>query len=211
MKKLKTLYECLDEFTEEEVNDYINKLNQDLRDAYKKRYGEDYKHPSVESMSREDRQKLNGHLSYMRKRLKQQHKKKQQSENLEQNTQPKQTLQPQNIQQQNTEIKKKKVKVKKLEVSETTETLREQKMKINRIKSHLLESQIKSLPWKEQMVATCYVGYIDDLFYSPEYIADFYNIDKENVLKIIDGVLTTYKEDTNKKCEEIKTMLKKRK
>lgn len=75
MKKLKTLYECLDEFTEEEVNDYINKLNQDLRDAYKKRYGEDYKHPSVESMSREDRQKLNGHLSYMRKRLKQQHKK----------------------------------------------------------------------------------------------------------------------------------------
>ena len=106
--------------------------------------------------------------------------------------------------------KQPRTKIKKLAITDDTKLMK-QKLKINRIKSPMLHQQINNLDPKAKLIATLYTGDINNTYYSPAYIAEFLNVDDTAVRKTIEEVITNYKEESIKQCNNIKINLKQRK
>ncbi len=130
-------------------------------------------------------------------------------ESMKENTKKEESMK-ENKPKKETPKKQPRTKIKKLAITDDTKLLK-QKLKINRIKSPMLHQQINNLDPKAKLIATLYTGDINNTYYSPAYIAEFLNVDDTAVRKTIEEVITNYKEESIKQCNNIKINLKQRK
>ena len=131
------------------------------------------------------------------------------SQTTKENTKKEESMK-ENKPKKETPKKQPRTKIKKLAITDDTKLLK-QKLKINRIKSPMLHQQINNLDPKAKLIATLYTGDINNTYYSPAYIAEFLNVDDTAVRKTIEEVITNYKEESIKQCNNIKINLKQRK
>ena len=197
---MKTLYESLKEFTEEEVNNHFATLSPEKKALIIKKYGEDLKHPSNKNLSQEEKIKIGSDVCYMRKKLRQQHKK--------------------NNQQPSKPVKKKKThkvtKPKNIDVKKETQIEEFEKLEqfittINIIKSPILEEILETLPPQEKMIGFLYFGYNDDTLYSNDYISEILATDQEHVIQTTKNILETYKENLINQCTNLTKPIQKQK
>jgi len=203
-KPIKTIYELLNSYTKEEIVYLITtKLTEEERALLRKRYGNDLSNPIItkEEWNKELNSKLYSALIPRMKRL----LEKERQKRLLRNEEP-----PRKIK----EINKKNLEViatreksmlssniqKKIEVKEPEEkeVSKEECINIlNILRTPSFGEMLKVLSPKEAVIICLKLGYVNENYFSTESIANFLQIEEEEVREITKKVLLLYKESIN--------------
>lgn len=193
---VKTIYEYFKNYSKEEVDKVLSTLSDESLELIRIRYGDDLTVPVNNKLTEEQRKKFYGSVMAQIKRL------------LE-----------------NPDIKRRKVQKKEIEeekIESTSivenvqtknnlvETNEEHTSKITKydyinmiklFKTSNFKQMISNLGSKESIIISLRMGYIDGKYFSVDAIAEFLDIERDEVSKIIKEVLLNYKESVIKSID----------
>ena len=193
---VKTIYEYFKNYSKEEVDKVLSTLSEESLELIRIRYGDDLTVPVNNKLTEEQRKKFYGSVMAQIKRL------------LE-----------------NPDIKRRKVQKKEIEeekIESTSivenvqtknnlvETNEEHTSKITKydyinmiklFKTSNFKQMISNLGSKESIIISLRMGYIDGKYFSVDAIAEFLDIERDEVSKIIKEVLLNYKESVIKSID----------
>ena len=204
MKKIKTIYEYFDNYSIQEIDEILEKLTDEEKELIKLRYGNDLHNPVATSLNKELTNKFYGTLIPKIKKLLS-------NKNGEQTEIKKIKKASKTIEVQNNEINSSQNKIQesidiKNHQGETNDTKiitkddYEEILKI--LKTPVFNQMMSVLSVKESVIISLKFGYINGKYFSTEAIAEFLEIEKEEITETIKKVLILYKENINKLIDD---------
>lgn len=182
VNKLKTIYQIFDNYSKEQIDLVISRLNEEDKNLIKLRYGEDLENPvtSVEWKSSYS-PKLYGNLfPKMRRYLN------------------KMILGEDNENNKVDDIVSEKDESNVQQINSKNEFSKDDYVKIlELLKTPTFSEIMQFLPPKEAVVIALRLGYVDDKYFTSKSIADFLGIEEIDVMEITKKVLLVYKENIN--------------
>jgi len=196
MKKLKTIYEYLNNYSEEEINKVIAQLDEKEKEVIKLRYGNDLYNPQPHPELTIKHKNMFYNVIIPKMKLILETQKNTNQEEVSQNNNIKKITQ--NI-EKNNQIQKTK---------EINTIAKEDYVKmLELLKTPVFEKMRNSLADKEALIISLKFGYIDGKCFSTESIANFLGIDYKEVNECIKKSLLSYKKLINNFIDEaINTM-----
>ena len=175
MRRLQSIYEFFSEYTKEQIDEALSKLNNEEKELVICRYGKDLENPIQTKLTNEQSNKFYGAIiPKMRNILSNQSKK------------------------EHYVIKE------EFEIPTNEEITKEEYLKIlNFHNTKVFKEILNILTPKETMIITLKLGYIDNKAYSSESIAKFLNIDEKEVNEITKKTLLLYKNAINSYIDNI--------
>ena len=192
-RKYQTIYEYLNDYTKEQIDEMLEKLSDEEKALVLARYGEDLNNPVFGKLSKQQRGRFYGALVPKMKKL---------------------------LSNSNNNIKEESEKIETKEINEKRSylaTLEEEKKENSPVKTNvetitksdyigmleLLKTPIFNkmkdvLTIKETVIISLKFGYIDEKYFSDKAIAEFLGIEQNEVIEISKKALLLYKENINK-------------
>lgn len=193
---VKTIYEYFKNYSKEEVDKVLSTLSDESLELIRIRYGDDLTVPVNNKLTEEQRKKFYGSVMAQIKRL----------------------LENPDIKRR--KIQKKEIEEKKIESTSIVENVQtknnlvetneEQTSKITKddyinmiklFKTSNFKQMISNIGSKESIIISLRMGYIDGKYFSVDAIAEFLDIERDEVSKIIKEVLLNYKESVIKSID----------
>lgn len=193
---VKTIYEYFKNYSREEVDKVLSTLSEESLELIRIRYGDDLTVPVNNKLTEEQRKKFYGSVMAQIKRL----------------------LENPDIKRR--KIQKKEIEEKKIESTSIVENVQtknnlvetneEHTSKITKddyinmiklFKTSNFKQMISNIGSKESIIISLRMGYIDGKYFSVDAIAEFLDIERDEVSKIIKEVLLNYKESVIKSID----------
>ena len=193
---VKTIYEYFKNYSKEEVDKVLSTLSDESLELIRIRYGDDLTVPVNNKLTEEQRKKFYGSVMAQIKRL----------------------LENPDIKRR--KVQKNKIEEKKIETPFIVENVQtknnlvepneEHTSKITKddyinmiklFKTSNFKQMISNLGSKESIIISLRMGYIDGKYFSVDAIAEFLDIERDEVSKIIKEVLLNYKESVIKSID----------
>ena len=193
---VKTIYEYFKNYSKEEVDKVLSTLSEESLELIRIRYGDDLTVPVNNKLTEEQRKKFYGSVMAQIKRL----------------------LENPDIKRR--KVQKKEIEEKKIESTSIVENVQtknnlvetneEHTSKITKddyinmiklFKTSNFKQMISNLGSKESIIISLRMGYIDGKYFSVDAIAEFLDIERDEVSKIIKEVLLNYKESVIKSID----------
>lgn len=208
-KKLQTIYEYLKEYTREEIDEMLSKLTDEEIHLIELRYGDDLDNPVTSSTwGKEETRKFYGSLiPKMKRSLYNQSKKEKKYTKKVQNISNTNnqfsilSQEESNIEEVNQpELISQKVENSKAILSQTTSKIeKDDYLKILELmRTPSFGEMLKSLTPKEAVIICLKLGYVDGKYFTTESIANFLEIETNEVIETTKNILLVYKENINK-------------
>ena len=193
---VKTIYEYFKNYSKEEVDKVLSTLSDESLELIRIRYGDDLTVPVNNKLTEEQRKKFYGSVMAQIKRL------------LENPDIKRRKVQKNEIEEKKIESTSnaKNVQTK----SNLVETNEEHTNKVTKddyinmiklFKTSNFKQMISNLGSKESIIISLRMGYIDGKYFSVDAIAEFLDIERDEVSKIIKEVLLNYKESVIKSID----------
>ena len=193
---VKTIYEYFKNYSKEEVDKVLSTLSEESLELIRIRYGDDLTVPVNNKLTEEQRKKFYGSVMAQIKRL----------------------LENPDIKRR--KVQKKEIEEKKIESTSIVENVQtknnlvetneEHTSKITKddyinmiklFKTSNFKQMMSNLGSKESIIISLRMGYIDGKYFSVDAIAEFLDIERDEVSKIIKEVLLNYKESVIKSID----------
>lgn len=193
---VKTIYEYFKNYSKEEVDKVLSTLSEESLELIRIRYGDDLTVPVNNKLTEEQRKKFYGSVMAQIKRL----------------------LENPDIKRR--KVQKNKIEEKKIESTSIVENVQtknnlvetneEHTSKITKddyinmiklFKTSNFKQMMSNLGSKESIIISLRMGYIDGKYFSVDAIAEFLDIERDEVSKIIKEVLLNYKESVIKSID----------
>ena len=193
---VKTIYEYFKNYSKEEVDKVLSTLSDESLELIRIRYGDDLTVPVNNKLTEEQRKKFYGSVMAQIKRL----------------------LENPDIKRR--KVQKNKIEEKKIESTSIVENVQtknnlvetneEHTSKITKddyinmiklFKTSNFKQMMSNLGSKESIIISLRMGYIDGKYFSVDAIAEFLDIERDEVSKIIKEVLLNYKESVIKSID----------
>lgn len=185
-KQIKTIYEYFNEYTKEEIDNAISKLTDDEKELMRIRYGSDLNNPTQEPLNKDNYYKFYHKLIPKLKRL---------------------------LANPNQEINIKKVTRKKKNITNNTKVITEHNIKTTHNETEIIMDDylkvlklLKEPSYKEMMnkytlkeivIISLKLGYINGKYFSTKDIAQFLEINEQEIIDTTKKFLLEYKEKLN--------------
>ncbi|MDO5003134.1 MAG: sigma-70 family RNA polymerase sigma factor [bacterium] len=192
-RKYQTIYEYLNDYTKEQIDEMLEKLSDEEKALVLARYGEDLNNPVFGKLSKQQRDRFYGALVPKMKKLlsNSNNNIKEKSEKIE----PKEdTISNQEKQEEKLPTKENspvKTNVETITKSDYIEML-------ELLKTPIFNKMKDVLTIKETVIISLKFGYIDEKYFSDKAIAEFLGIEQNEVIEISKKALLLYKENINK-------------
>lgn len=216
MPKLQTIYEYFKDYTREQINEMLMKLTEEERALVTTRYGEDLDNPVSTKLTKEQTNKFYGNLvPKMRKLLanptgerKSRHKTKRERVQQPVIEEPKleivetsasHSITPEKIEEESiTELSESPVQSVTQTQNDNEEMTKEECFKmLELLRTPTFGQMLTILSPKEAVIITLRLGYIDGKCFSTEAIANFLDIEQDEVRDTTKKVLMLYKDNIN--------------
>lgn len=207
-KGLQTIYEYFSSYTEEQIDAMLEKLSEEERALITLRYGEDLHNPISGKPNKEETNKFYGSLVPKMKRLlanpnKEIKTRKKRAitnetviKGLVEQAQPEIIVDQQR--KENVEIIKQQDKDIIPECSSVESMQKEDYLKIlELLRTSSFNQMMSVLSTKESVIISLRLGYIDGKYFSTDSIAQFLDIEEQEVIDTTKKVLLLYKENIN--------------
>lgn len=193
---VKTIYEYFKNYSKEEVDKVLSTLSEESLELIRIRYGDDLTVPVNNKLTEEQRKKFYGSVMAQIKRLlenpdikrRKVQKKEIEEEKIESTSNAKNVQTKNNLVETNEEHTNKVTKDDYINM-------------IKLFKTSNFKQMISNLGSKESIIISLRMGYIDGKYFSVDAIAEFLDIERDEVSKIIKEVLLNYKESVIKSID----------
>lgn len=193
---VKTIYEYFKNYSKEEVDKVLSTLSEESLELIRIRYGDDLTVPVNNKLTEEQRKKFYGSVMAQIKRLLEnpdiKRRKVQKNEIEEKKIES--TSIVENVQTKNNLVETNEEHTSKI-------TKYDYINMINLFKTSNFKQMISNLGSKESIIISLRMGYIDGKYFSVDAIAEFLDIERDEVSKIIKEVLLNYKESVIKSID----------
>ncbi|MDO5003135.1 MAG: hypothetical protein Q4E39_02770 [bacterium] len=199
--KYQTIYEYLNDYTKEQIDEMLEKLSDEEKALVLARYGEDLNNPVFGKLSKQQRDRFYGALVPKMKKLlsNSNNNIKEKSEKIE----PKEdTISNQEKQEEKLPTKENspvKTNVETITKSDYIEML-------ELLKTPIFNKMKDVLTIKETVIISLKFGYIDEKYFSNKAIAEFLGIEQNEVIEILKKALLLYKENYKETNSNEKTI-----
>ena len=193
---VKTIYEYFKNYSKEEVDKVLSTLSEESLELIRIRYGDDLTVPVNNKLTEEQRKKFYGSVMAQIKRLLEnpdiKRRKVQKNEIEEKKIES--TSNAKNIQTKNNLVE--------TNEEQTSEITKDDYINMIKLfKTSNFKQMISNLGSKESIIISLRMGYIDGKYFSVDAIAEFLDIERDEVSKIIKEVLLNYKESVIKSID----------
>ncbi len=201
MKKSKSIYEYFNDYTKEEIDETISKLNEKDRLLLTSKYGEDLTNPIKTKLTREESNKF--YAGLMPKMKKMLIKLSNEKENIEEPLVNNEVEEIENnyttskVEENNQNLQKENNK--ELNKEDCTKLL-------ELLKTPTLTQMLSTLSIKEVVIIALKLGYIDGKYFKTEEIAEFLQIEKSEVIDTTMKILLLYKDNINNFLDNVINM-----
>ncbi|HCJ32150.1 MAG TPA: hypothetical protein DHV70_04625 [Firmicutes bacterium] len=193
---VKTIYEYFKNYSKEEVDKVLSTLSDESLELIRIRYGDDLTVPVNNKLTEEQRKKFYGSVMAQIKRLLEnpdiKRRKVQKNEIEEKKIES--TSIVENVQTKNNLVETNEEHTSKI-------TKYDYINMIKLFKTSNFKQMISNLGSKESIIISLRMGYIDGKYFSVDAIAEFLDIERDEVSKIIKEVLLNYKESVIKSID----------
>ena len=193
---VKTIYEYFKNYSREEVDKVLSTLSEESLELIRIRYGDDLTVPVNNKLTEEQRKKFYGSVMAQIKRLLEnpdiKRRKVQKNEIEEKKIES--TSIVENVQTKNNLVETNEEHTSKI-------TKYDYINMIKLFKTSNFKQMISNLGSKESIIISLRMGYIDGKYFSVDAIAEFLDIERDEVSKIIKEVLLNYKESVIKSID----------
>lgn len=193
---VKTIYEYFKNYSKEEVDKVLSTLSEESLELIRIRYGDDLTVPVNNKLTEEQRKKFYGSVMAQIKRLLEnpdiKRRKVQKNEIEEKKIES--TSIVENVQTKNNLVETNEEHTSKI-------TKYDYINMIKLFKTSNFKQMISNLLSKESIIISLRMGYIDGKYFSVDAIAEFLDIERDEVSKIIKEVLLNYKESVIKSID----------
>lgn len=193
---VKTIYEYFKNYSKEEVDKVLSTLSEESLELIRIRYGDDLTVPVNNKLTEEQRKKFYGSVMAQIKRLLEnpdiKRRKVQKNEIEEKKIES--TSIVENVQTKNNLVETNEEHTSKI-------TKYDYINMIKLFKTSNFKQMISNLWSKESIIISLRMGYIDGKYFSVDAIAEFLDIERDEVSKIIKEVLLNYKESVIKSID----------
>jgi len=210
-KPVQSIYDYFKQYSKEEINLMLSKLNEEERKLITLRYGDDLENP-VKSVlwNKECSDKYYGRLMPKMKRLlanptneKKHRGRKPRQQNIEQTSLEIKTPNNNPVENVREELP---IKSEALVASETNITKDSYVYMLEFLKSPIFSGMLNTLDPKSAMIVSLKLGYVDDKVFTNASIAEFLGISIQEVIDIVKVVLLDYKKRLNEVVEQVITV-----
>ena len=193
---VKTIYEYFKNYSKEEVDKVLSTLSEESLELIRIRYGDDLTVPVNNKLTEEQRKKFYGSVMAQIKRLLEnpdiKRRKVQKNEIEEKKIEP--TSNAKNVQTKNNLVETNEEHTSKITKDDYINM-------IKLFKTSNFKQMMSNLGSKESIIISLRMGYIDGKYFSVDAIAEFLDIERDEVSKIIKEVLLNYKESVIKSID----------
>lgn len=193
---VKTIYEYFKNYSKEEVDKVLSTLSEESLELIRIRYGDDLTVPVNNKLTEEQRKKFYGSVMAQIKRLLEnpdiKRRKVQKNEIEEKKIES--TSIVENVQTKNNLVETNEEHTSKITKDDYINM-------IKLFKTSNFKQMISNLGSKESIIISLRMGYIDGKYFSVDAIAEFLDIERDEVSKIIKEVLLNYKESVIKSID----------
>ena len=193
---VKTIYEYFKNYSKEEVDKVLSTLSEESLELIRIRYGDDLTVPVNNKLTEEQRKKFYGSVMAQIKRLLENpdiKRRKVQKKEIEE-TKIESTSIVENVQTKNNLVETNEEHTSKITKDDYINM-------IKLFKTSNFKQMISNLGSKESIIISLRMGYIDGKYFSVDAIAEFLDIERDEVSKIIKEVLLNYKESVIKSID----------
>ena len=193
---VKTIYEYFKNYSKEEVDKVLSTLSEESLELIRIRYGDDLTVPVNNKLTEEQRKKFYGSVMAQIKRLLEnpdiKRRKVQKNEIEEKKIES--TSIAENVQTKNNLVETNEEHTSKITKDDYINM-------IKLFKTSNFKQMMSNLGSKESIIISLRMGYIDGKYFSVDAIAEFLDIERDEVSKIIKEVLLNYKESVIKSID----------
>lgn len=193
---VKTIYEYFKNYSKEEVDKVLSTLSDESLELIRIRYGDDLTVPVNNKLTEEQRKKFYGSVMAQIKRLLEnpdiKRRKVQKNEIEEKKIES--TSNAKNVQTKNNLVETNEEHTNKVTKDDYINM-------IKLFKTSNFKQMMSNLGSKESIIISLRMGYIDGKYFSVDAIAEFLDIERDEVSKIIKEVLLNYKESVIKSID----------
>ena len=193
---VKTIYEYFKNYSKEEVNKVLSTLSEESLELIRIRYGDDLTVPVNNKLTEEQRKKFYGSVMAQIKRLLE-------NPDIKRRKVQKNEIEEKKIEStsivENVQTKNNLVETNEEQTSEITKDDYINMIKL--FKTSNFKQMMSNLGSKESIIISLRMGYIDGKYFSVDAIAEFLDIERDEVSKIIKEVLLNYKESVIKSID----------
>lgn len=193
---VKTIYEYFKNYSKEEVDKVLSTLSEESLELIRIRYGDDLTVPVNNKLTEEQRKKFYGSVMAQIKRLLEnpdiKRRKVQKNEIEEKKIES--TSNAKNVQTKNNLVETNEEHTSKITKDDYINM-------IKLFKTSNFKQMMSNLGSKESIIISLRMGYIDGKYFSVDAIAEFLDIERDEVSKIIKEVLLNYKESVIKSID----------
>ena len=218
-RKLKTIYEYFNTYTQEEVNAVLKKLSEEELELITLRYGTDLNNPIKSKLNQEQHQKFYGCLIPKMKRLLANPYRKRKRSSIQQNEIivtseiNEETLNVIPVEYVNKEVLEPNSKLDEIIKEEAIEVQEHTVDKIitkndchkilELLRTASFNDMMSILSVKESVIISLKLGYIDGKYFTTEEISNFLGIEKQEVIDTTMKILFLYKENINQFIDNV--------
>ena len=184
MRKVQSIYDLLNGYTKEQVDEMIKCLSEEDMELLKLRYGNDLENPVCTEISIKDKNRFYSYLVPKMRRILLYYKNERKKVN---------TIINENKKNEVVQVNENNIKLKKETCINLLEVLR----------TPSFEEMMKTLSVKDAVIISLRLGYIDGKYYSSDAIANFLDISKEEVMEITKKVLYLYRDYFNEYLDKL--------
>lgn len=193
---VKTIYEYFKNYSKEEVDKVLSTLSEESLELIRIRYGDDLTVPVNNKLTEEQRKKFYGSVMAQIKRLLE-------NPDIKRRKVQKNEIEEKKIEStsivENVQTKNNLVETNEEQTSEITKDDYINMIKL--FKTSNFKQMMSNLGSKESIIISLRMGYIDGKYFSVDAIAEFLDIERDEVSKIIKEVLLNYKESVIKSID----------
>ena len=193
---VKTIYEYFKNYSKEEVDKVLSTLSEESLELIRIRYGDDLTVPVNNKLTEEQRKKFYGSVMAQIKRLLE-------NPDIKRRKVQKKEIEEEKIEStsivENVQTKNNLVETNEEHTSKITKDDYINMIKL--FKTSNFKQMISNLGSKESIIISLRMGYIDGKYFSVDAIAEFLDIERDEVSKIIKEVLLNYKESVIKSID----------
>ena len=221
MRKVRTIYENLSEYSKQDINNAIDSLTDAEKDIIRLRYGDDLNNPTIGKLTKEQLSKFyGGIIPKLRRRIENPNSRRRKNNSTQISKIESKTVEDlgavyiiEDENSQNTIEKNLNDKNKTELNQENTNVANNPNLKkdpttndclkiLKILRTSNFDDMLKVLSVKEAIIIALKLGYVDDKYFSTEAIANFLQIDESEVLETTKKVLLVYKENLNTYLDE---------
>jgi len=218
-RKIQTIYQYFKDYTKEQVDEMLEKLTEEDKEMIRLRYGEDLNNPIFGKLSRKENNKFYAYLVPKMKKLlinpneeiksvkRKTIKNEQYQSSLESVSEKKDGLEELKSIISNNEMSESKKEIQsecilpdhtiKIQDDSKNITKEDYEKVLELLKTPIFDQMLNVLSVKESVIISLKLGYVNNKYFSIDSIAQFLDIETQEVVDTITKVLLLYKENIN--------------